>query len=251
MGIPINRLGFPRVTCYSPRRMTQLYSQDSVPPAEGLRRLKEGNQRFVENNSQLVSSGWRRGLEDAQQPFAVIIGCSDSRSPVELVFDQGLGQLFVVRVAGNVIAPSGTGSVEFAAAQYGTRLVVVMGHTRCGAIAATCDNIRNGETPNSRNLRSITERIRPHVEEIVRLQQEAQVSPELVLRHATRANALSCANQLRHGSSLIESLVEEDWLNVVPAVYDLNSGVVEFFDRVSPLSASVTSNASSRSDESR
>src|SRR5258708_1500177 len=140
---------------------------DSVPPAEGLHRLKEGNQRFVQSKSELSSHGWRPGLGDGQQPFAVVIGCSDSRSPAELVFDQGLGQLFVVRVAGNVIAPSGTGSVEFAAAQYGIRLVVVMGHTQCGAIAATCDSIRNGDTPHSRNIRSITERIRPHVEDLV------------------------------------------------------------------------------------
>lgn len=217
--------------------MPTLNSTDSVPPTEGLARLKEGNLRFVEGKSQLAAKGWRPGLGDGQKPFAVVIGCSDSRSPAELVFDQGLGQLFVVRVAGNVIAPSGTGSVEFASAQFGTRLVVVMGHTHCGAIAATCDIIRNGDTPHSRNLRSITDRIRPHVEDLVCLEQEAQVSPELVLRHATRANARSCADQLRHGSVLIESLVEEGWLHVVPAVYDLDSGAVEFFDRVSPLSA--------------
>ncbi len=216
--------------------MTRLHNVDSIPPAECLRRLKEGNQRFVENHSQLAGHGWRASLQDGQRPFAVVIGCSDSRAPAELVFDQGLGQLFVVRVAGNVIAPSGTGSVEFAAAQFGTRLVVVMGHTQCGAIAATCESIRNGDTPNSRNLRSITERIRPHVEDLVRLEQEAHVSPDIVFRHATRANARSGADQLRHSSTMIESLVEEGWLHVVPAVYDLSSGAVEFFDRVAPLS---------------
>ena len=218
--------------------MSPLSSTDSVPPDEALRRLREGNQRFVDQNSQLAALGWRPGLGEGQRPFAVVIGCSDSRSPAELVFDQGLGQLFVVRVAGNVIAPSGIGSVEFAAAQFGTRLVVVMGHTHCGAIAATCEGIRNGDSPDSRNLRSITERIRPHVEDLVRLEQEAQVPPEMLLRHATRANARSGADQLRHGSLLIESLVEKDWLRVIPAVYDLSSGVVEFFDRVAPLSSS-------------
>ncbi len=229
------RLGIPVDACYSQPAMTRLNFPDSVPPAEGLRRLKEGNQRFVANASELAS-GWRPGLGGGQRPFAVVIGCSDSRAPAELVFDQGLGQLFVVRVAGNVIAPSGIGSVEFAAAQFGTRLVIVMGHTQCGAVTATCDSIRNGDTPNSRNLRSITERIRPHVEDLVRLQEEAQVAPDLVLRHATRANARSGADQLRHGSALIESLVEEGWLAVVPAVYDLTSGEVEFFDKVPALS---------------
>lgn len=218
--------------------MTPVKSPDSVSPEDGLRRLKEGNRRFVENQSELATHGWRPGLGDGQRPFAAVLGCSDSRAPAELVFDQGLGQLFVVRVAGNVIAPSGTGSIEFAAAQYGTRLVIVMGHTQCGAIAATCESIRNGDTVDSRNLRSITERIRPHVEDLVRLEAEAQVSPELILRHATRANARSCADQLRRGSVLLESLVEEGWLAVVPAVYDLSSGEVEFFDQVAPLSTS-------------
>ena len=218
--------------------MTPVKSPDSVSPEAGLRRLKEGNRRFVENQSELATHGWRPGLGDGQRPFAAVLGCSDSRAPAELVFDQGLGQLFVVRVAGNVIAPSGTGSIEFAAAQYGTRLVIVMGHTQCGAIAATCESIRNGDTVDSRNLRSITERIRPHVEDLVRLEAEAQVSPELILRHATRANARSCADQLRRGSVLLESLVEEGWLAVVPAVYDLSSGEVEFFDQVAPLSTS-------------
>jgi carbonic anhydrase len=217
--------------------MSRLHSKDSIPPLEGLRLLKEGNQRFVTSNSQLATHGWKPGLGDGQRPFAVVVGCSDSRAPAELVFDQGLGQLFVVRVAGNIIAPSGIGSVEFAAAQFGTRLVVVMGHTHCGAIGATCESIRNGDSPDSRNLRSITDRIRPHVEDLVRLEQEAQVSPELVLRHAIRANARSCADRLRHGSALIESVVEEGWLHVMPAVYDLDTGVVEFFDRISPLSA--------------
>jgi carbonic anhydrase len=215
--------------------MPRIHSQDSVSPTEAVELLKEGNQRFVRGASLLASKGWRPGLGGPQRPFAVIVGCSDSRAPAELIFDQGLGQLFVVRVAGNVIAPSGIGSVEFAAAQFGTRLVVVMGHTQCGAIAATCDNIRNGDTPESRNLRSITERIRPHVEDLVRLEQESAVSAELVLRHATNANARSSADQLRHGSQLIESLVEERWLHVVPAVYDLATGEVEFFERVSPL----------------
>ncbi|MBX7100545.1 MAG: carbonic anhydrase [Myxococcaceae bacterium] len=217
--------------------MSQLYSKDSIPPAEALQRLKEGNTRFVGGALEQSLKGWRPGLGEGQRPFAVVIGCSDSRSPAELVFDQGLGALFVVRVAGNVIAPSGVGSVEFAAAQFGTRLVVVMGHTRCGAISATCDIIRNGDSAGSANLRSITDRIRPQVEDLVRLEQEAHVNPELVLRHATYANARSCADRLRHGSTLIETLVQQGWLHVVPAVYDLDTGNVEFLERIVPQGA--------------
>jgi carbonic anhydrase len=215
--------------------MPRLRSKDSMSPADALALLKAGNKRFVDGNSQLATSGWRAGLGHGQQPFAVVLGCADSRTPAELVFDQGLGQLFVVRIAGNVVAPSGIGSVEFAAAQFGTRLVLVMGHTHCGAISATCEIIRSGDTPDSRNLRSITERIRPHVEDLVRLEREAQIDPQLILRHATAANARSGADQLRHGSALIESLVEEGWLHVVPSVYDLDTGAVEFFEPVHAL----------------
>jgi carbonic anhydrase len=219
--------------------MPNLRRPESPSPEESLRRLKEGNRRFADNRSELAARGWRPGLSSGQWPFAVVVGCSDSRSPAELVFDQGLGDLFVVRVAGPVVAPSGIGSVEFAAAQFGTRLVVVMGHTNCGAIAATYDRIRLGDNASSRNLRSITERIRPHIEELVQLQDKAQLAPELVLRHAARANARSAADQLRHGSALIESLVEDGSLRVVPALYVLETGEVEFFDPVAPLSMTV------------
>src|SRR5450432_4889311 len=111
---------------------------------EALALLQEGNRRFVSDisNRDANASGVRRRLAASQEPFAAILGCSDSRVPVEIVFDQGLGDLFVIRVAGNIVAPSLIGSVEFAAEQFGTRLVVVLGHSRCGAIETTLEQLQ-------------------------------------------------------------------------------------------------------------
>src|SRR3954469_23568050 len=135
---------------------------------EALERLREGNRRFVAGHGEdvLTTPSRRRELADGQEPFAITLGCSDSRVPAELVFDQGLGDLFVIRVAGNIVAPSGIGSVEYAISQFGTRLVVVMGHTHCGAIRATLNGIQGGDSSDSRHVRSITDRIRPHVQEL-------------------------------------------------------------------------------------
>ena len=141
-----------------------------ITPADALARLREGNRRFVENQTTAtaLSHQARAALVAGQTPFAIVLGCSDSRVPAELVFDQGLGDLFVIRVAGNVVAPSQVGSVEFAAARFDTRLVVVMGHSQCGAVVATLEELQEGTTNRSRNLRSITDRVRPSVEPLVR-----------------------------------------------------------------------------------
>src|SRR6476659_6660416 len=133
---------------------------------DALDRLREGNARFVANESRpsdAADQALRARLVAGQAPFAIVLGCSDSRVPAELVFDQGFGDLFVIRVAGNIVAPSQVGSVEFAAARYGTPLVVVMGHSQCGAILATLEELQQ-PTSQSRNLRSIVDRIRPSVE---------------------------------------------------------------------------------------
>ncbi|MHB1846054.1 MAG: carbonic anhydrase [Deltaproteobacteria bacterium] len=199
------------------------------PSAEAcLRRLREGNDRFVRGEHHRTLLGWNPGIVDGQQPFAVVLGCSDSRAPAELVFDQGLGDLFVIRVAGNVIAPSGIGSVEFAVSQFDTPLVVVMGHTRCGAIAATVQALEQGETPASKNLRSITDRIAPHIQGLVRLGRAHGTDRGLLLREAMQANVLASMSQLQHGSSLLEQYVSAGRLRVVGAVYELETGRVEF-----------------------
>ncbi len=200
---------------------------------EALERLREGNRRFVsgEQRQDARSAQTRRGeLASSQQPFAAILGCSDSRVPVEIVFDQGLGDLFVIRVAGNVVAPSQIGSVEFAAERFGTRLVVVLGHSRCGAIQATLEQLQRPRERQARNLQSIVDRIRPSVQGL--LGTDLRNDPEALMRQAVRANIRASVGHLRHGSQLIEELVEESGLRVVGAEYSLESGIVEFFDGV-------------------
>jgi carbonic anhydrase len=165
-----------------------------------------------------------------QQPFAIVLGCSDSRVPAEIVFDQGLGDLFVIRVAGNIVAPSQVGSVEFAASRFGTRLVVVLGHSQCGAILATLEELRQPAAHQSRHLRSIVDRVRPAVEAL--LKTELRHDLDALVRHAVRANVSVAANHLRHGSEVLEQLIRTDGLRVVGAEYSLETGVVEVFDEV-------------------
>jgi carbonic anhydrase len=196
---------------------------------DALRRLREGNRRFVSNQAarNVLSDPDRRAeLVTGQEPFAIILGCSDSRVPAEIVFDQGLGDLFVIRVAGNIVAPSQIGSVEFAASRFGTRLAVVMGHSECGAVTATLDEVRGRGTEQSRNLRSIVDRIRPAVEPLL----ASPHDPGTLVRAAVRANVRAAVNQLRHGSELLEQLVQAEGLVIVGAEYSLRTGVVEFLD---------------------
>jgi carbonic anhydrase len=204
-----------------------------IPAGEALQRLRDGNRRFVADvRSQDTPSSRARRIElaERQEPFATILGCSDSRVPVELVFDQGLGDLFVIRVAGNIVAPSLVGSVEFAAERFGTRLVVVLGHSRCGAIQATLEQLQQPAESQSRNLQSIVERVRPSVEGL--LATRLRHDPEALMQQAVRANIRASANHLRHGSQVIEHLIHSAGLLVVGAEYSLETGVVEFFDGV-------------------
>jgi carbonic anhydrase len=194
-----------------------------------LQQLREGNRRFAANvpsKESRISAARRAELAVAQRPFAIVLGCSDSRVPVEIVFDQGPGDLFVIRVAGNIIAPSLVGSVEFAAAQYGTRLVVVLGHSQCGAILATLDQLRQPTANQSPNLKSIVDRIRPGVESLLRGQPACEEAD--IVARAVRANIRASVQQLRHGSAIIEDLIDNQGLLVVGAEYSLETGIVEF-----------------------
>jgi len=205
-----------------------------IPALEALARLRDGNRRFVTDQTTapaLSSQARRAALLAGQEPFAIVLGCSDSRVPAELVFDQGLGDLFVIRVAGNVVAPSQVGSVEFAAARFGTRLVVVMGHTQCGAITATLEEILGHATSQSRNLSSIVDRVRPSVEAL--MSGRRNEDPNALVHDAVRANVQASVDHLRHGSELLEQLIREDGLLVVGAEYSLETGVVTFFDGAS------------------
>jgi carbonic anhydrase len=198
---------------------------------DALERLREGNRRFVSgirSTDQLASATRRTELVREQDPYAVILGCSDSRVPAEIVFDQGLGDLFVIRVAGNIVAPSQIGSVEFAAEWFGTQLVVVLGHSRCGAVAATLQQLTGQPQRGSRNLRSIVDRVRPALMPL--LDNGPGADGEALLRRAVRANVRASVNQLRHGSDAIEQLVQQDLLLVVGAEYSLETGEVEFFE---------------------
>jgi len=203
-----------------------------VTAAEALTRLREGNRRFMSNVRSLdaMLSHTMRGelANGGQQPFAIVLGCSDSRVPAEIVFDQGLGALFVIRVAGNIVAPSQVGSVEFAAERFGTRLVVVMGHTGCGAVMATLEHIENPGGTSSRNLRSIVDRVRPSIEPL--MSTELALDRTALLHEGMRANVRVAADHLRHGSRLLEQLTQHDGLRVVGAQYNLENGEVEFFD---------------------
>ena len=202
---------------------------DSLSPPEALQRLLDGNRRFLDKGAALGSRVFRADLADeVQRPFAIILGCSDSRTPVEILFDEGFGHLFVVRIAGNVVAPSVVGSIEFAASQYGTRLVVVLGHTRCGAVMATVRAIQSGDGPESKNIRAITDRIAPHIEGLVR-RSGPDLDPALV-RESTRMNVRASVDHLRHGSRLLEDLVLSGRVAVVGAEYELETGQVQFFD---------------------
>lgn len=196
-----------------------------------MKRLQTGNQRFaaeISSNTLLSSQARRQELMAGQEPFAVILGCSDSRVPAEIIFDQGLGDLFVIRVAGNIVAPSHIGSVEFAAEKFGTRLVVVLGHTQCGAVQATLEELRQPTENRSPNLHAIVDYIRPSVEEL--LQTDLRHDENTLMHHAVRANVRTSAKHLRNGSRILEQLIQEDGLLIVGAEYSLETGLVDFFD---------------------
>jgi carbonic anhydrase len=204
-----------------------------IAAEEALERLREGNRRFVHDvrgRDTLASDTRRRDLAVGQEPFAIILGCSDSRVPAEMVFDQGLGDLFVIRVAGNIVAPSQVASVEFAAERYSTRLVVVLGHSNCGAILATIEELARPPNEQSRNLRSIVDRIRPSVETL--LASDRHYHQDSLVQEAVRANIRTSVNHLRHGSEILEQLSRHHALLVVGGEYSLETGVVDFFDGV-------------------
>jgi carbonic anhydrase len=204
-----------------------------IPAPEALERLRKGNQRFTSSlggSDVLLHQSRRPELTNAQEPFAIILGCSDARVPAEIVFDQGLGDLFVIRVAGNIVAPSQIGSVEFAAARFNTRLVVVLGHSECGAIIATLEELHRPTEKQTHNLHAIVDRVRPAIEGL--LHTDIARDRAALMHHAVRANIRASVNQLKHGSQLLEQLIADEGVLIVGAEYSLDTGVVEFFDGV-------------------
>jgi len=202
-----------------------------IDAISALKRLQEGNQRFVSglrSIETMMTHTKRDELTSGQEPFAIILGCSDSRVPAEMVFDQGLGDLFVIRVAGNIVAPSQIGSVEFAASKFNTRLVVVLGHSQCGAICATVEELKRPNTEQSQNIKAIVDRIRPSVEPFKETDLWNDV--DALVEQSMRANVRASANQLRHGSNILENLSDNEGLLIVGAEYSLETGEVKFFD---------------------
>ena len=201
-----------------------------ISAEEALRRLRKGNKRFVSDSSvfkKISHKSRHHSLTEDQDPFAIILGCSDSRAPSEIIFDQGLGDLFVIRVAGNIVAPSQIGSIEFAVEKFGTRLVVVMGHSRCGAILATLEGLGQPLEGQSRSLRSIVDRIRPSL-----ISLDIDQNPETLLQQAVHANIHSSVHQLQHESNTLKNLVKKGNLLVLGAEYSLETGIVNFFDEL-------------------
>lgn len=201
-----------------------------ITPDEALRRLREGNARFVAGESGSDTSRYefrREQLRRHQEPFAIVLGCSDSRVPVEIVFDQGLGDLFVIRVAGNIVSSAQLGSIEFAAGSLGARLVVVLGHTDCGAVDATLKAVQRGGEPESENLRLIVERIRPSAERAI-TNASGSSHAELV-DLVGRDNVHGAVDLIRNSPGIIRQLAEEQGLMVIGAEYSVATGAVEFF----------------------
>jgi len=204
-----------------------------IPARTALQRLKEGNHRFASDtptNGRSSNQSRRQELAGGQEPFAIILGCSDSRVPAEMIFDQGLGDLFVIRVAGNIVAPSQVGSVEFAATQFGVRLVVVLGHSQCGAVLAAIDELKNPANRYLNDLFPIVDRIKPCLRSLVAGPDES--GPDELVEKAVRANVCASTQQLRSASQTLEQLIQNNGLLIVGAEYSLQSGKVEFFDGI-------------------
>jgi len=201
-----------------------------IDAKQALQRLKDGNKRYLSDDIPpiQINAKSRSELLNSQFPFAIVLGCSDSRVPAEIIFGQGLGDLFVIRVAGNIVAPSQIGSIEFAAEKFGTSLVVVLGHSMCGAVEATIEQLRRPTELRSPHLHSIVSRIRPGVEPL--LDGEHAHDEPALMRDAVRANIETSVTNLRHGSEILVDLLNSGKLLIVGAEYCLESGVVDFFD---------------------
>lgn len=201
-----------------------------IPAHEALLRLQQGNRIFAQRaqcHDLHIHTAGPGELVQGQAPFAIILGCSDSRVPAELIFNQGLGDLFVIRVAGNIVAPSQIASIEFAAERFGVRLVVVMGHTCCGAVSATLDELERPEEKRSPFLRSIVDRIRPSVEPL--LKTDLRCDRDALVREAVRANIRASVRNLKSGSEILQRLMAKDGLVIVGAEYSLETGLVDFW----------------------
>ena len=203
-----------------------------ISAIDAIERLRQGNLRFVDGKSNIDASQnkvARADLVHGQSPIAIVLACSDSRVPVEMIFDQGMGKLFVIRVAGNIVAPSQIGSIEFAAKQFGIKLVVVLGHSNCGAVIATLEELSLEQTHRSPNLGAIVDRVRPAVESLI--EQNRDIDDAATIDEAVTLNVRRSVDLVQQGSLIIEDLIESGELEIVGAEYSIGSGIVDFLDR--------------------
>lgn len=209
--------------------MATIHNHDVIPqdikPMEALHLLKKGNFRFINNlkvNRDLLEMV--NETKDGQWPFAAILSCMDSRTSAELVFDQGLGDVFSIRIAGNVITEGILGSLEYATAVAGSKLIVVLGHTKCGAIKGACDNVKMG------NLTSLIERIQPAVAKEHTIKENRTGSNNDFVTEVAVINVMNSVDAIMKQSEIIRKLVDDGSVGIVPAMYDVVTGHVTFYE---------------------
>lgn len=208
-----------------------------VSSDEALQKLMDGNKRYVENQmtgTKLCDLTTRSGLAKSQKPYAIILTCSDSRVPPEIVFDKGLGEIFVVRVAGNIPDPVVLGSIEYAAEHLGSPLIMVLGHERCGAVAATVG--AKGKSTGSANIDAIVKAIAPNVKNAAKdcdackgETKCADTKKDSFVECVVDANAKTVAAGLTKKSKILKHLVDAKKMKIVAAKYDLDDGLVSLF----------------------
>jgi carbonic anhydrase len=196
-----------------------------IKPMEALHILKKGNFRFINNlkvNRDLLEQV--NDTQDGQWPFAAILSCMDSRTSAELIFDQGLGDVFSIRIAGNVVTEGILGSLEYATAVAGSKLIVVLGHTKCGAIKGACDNVKMG------NLTSLIERIQPAVKKEHTVTEDRTSNNNEFVNAVAILNVMHSVEEIMSKSEIIKKLVDEGKVGIVPALYDVMTGKVAFYE---------------------
>lgn len=207
-------------------------TQATMTPEKALTYLKEGNQRFVQalrlDHDHLSTINITK---DGQWPFAVILSCMDSRTSAELIFDQGLGDIFSIRIAGNVITPNVLGSLEFACKIVGSKLIVILGHNKCGAIKGACDDVKLG------NLSTLVSLIKPAVFAETSTKKDRNASNADFVEKVSQLHVRMSVYRLIDESPVLKDLIDHGDIGIIPAMYNVETGIVEFYDQESIINA--------------
>lgn len=216
--------------------MAGIHKIENIPqditPAGAIQLLREGNYRFVNNlkmNRDMLEQV--NATKDGQWPFAAILSCMDSRTSAELIFDLGLGDIFSIRIAGNVTSENVLGSLEFAMAVAGSKLIVVLGHTNCGAIKGACDNVELG------NLSKLLHHIKPAVAQETTTKENRTGKNLAFVNEVAKLNVHHTVKEIIAGSDIIADLLKKGTIDMVPAMYDIATGEVSFYDSVNGVKA--------------